>query len=360
MILKVVPHDIKVDYVRVREQLIVCRVIFVVMMMMIFIIYLFSIFHVTTSVDYTCDRQSTCGCSKRSTVAITKIIGGEPVYVPHSWGWIASLRRDNIHNCGASLLTPWFVITAAHCVNDITSLSRLSLNFGITYLTTIGQLRNVTKMHIHPQYNQRLLTNDLAILRLDKAISLTQSNISTICLPDPREFHLKATEYPPTGDNLVAIGWGVTEPFAVLPSTVLRQVTLQAMSSTDGACTNTIYNDTVQFCAGFPDGGKDTCKGDSGGPLMLFSHGRWQLAGLTSYGGICGSPGFAGVYTRISYYDSYIQEIINSNDTYIIQTKQIDEIINLNSNTKSFYEKSKIEFLLIFIYIVYRTLLFSN
>jgi secreted trypsin-like serine protease len=323
-------------------------------MIIFLVLHLFLIFDVATPIDYTCDRHATCGCSKRSTVILTKIIGGEPVNIPHVWGWIASLRRDGIHSCGASLLSAWYVITAAHCVHDITSLSRLSLNFGITNYTTIGQLRNVTKINIHPSFDIRLLINDLALLRLHKPIDLNNSNISSICLPEQSDFNLELAEYPSIGDNLVAIGWGVTDFYDTLPSIVLRQVTLQAIARTDASCTDMINNDTVQFCAGYPDGGRDTCKGDSGGPLMLFKNGRWQLIGLTSYGGVCGSPGFPGIYTRIAYYDLYIEQIINSNSTFLTYPKQIDVNITSHSNTGTFDRKSKLEFVFIFVFILYR------
>jgi secreted trypsin-like serine protease len=329
-------------------------------MIILLVIFIFSIFDVTTSVDYICDRHASCGCSKRQTVIMSKIIGGEPVMTPHSWGWMASLRRDDIHECGASLLTPFYAITAAHCVKDIMSLSRLSLNFGITTLSDIGQLRNVTRMHIHPLYDQELLTNDLAILRLHQPVNLTDSQVSCICLPATSEFDLQLAEYPPIGDNLVAIGWGITDPFIPIPSSILQQVTVQAMARTETACSNIINDDVLQFCAGYPEGGKDTCKGDSGGPLMLFKNSRWQLAGITSYGGICGSPGFAGVYTRIAYYDSFIQEIINSNDTYIQDVKKMDVENKLYSNTETIYEKSMIKLFFICLFIMYKTFFYRN
>jgi secreted trypsin-like serine protease len=93
---------------------------------------------------------------------------------------------------------------------------------------------------------------------------------------------------------------------------------------------------------------------------MLFKDDRWQLVGITSYGGICGSPGFAGVYTRIAYYVSFIQEIINSNDTYVPNLKQINVDNKAGSNSETFYQKSKIEFVFIFVFIVYRKLFFRN
>jgi secreted trypsin-like serine protease len=324
-------------------------------MIIFYILCIFSIFDVITPISYTCDSSAECGCSKRTTVYISKIIGGEPVNVSHPWGWIASLRRDDMHQCGASLISPSHVITAAHCVNDIGSLNRLSLNFGITNLSYIGQLRNVTKMFVHPLYDQGSYYNDLAILRLDKPINLIGSDISCICLPRISDADLKTAEYPPIGDNLVAIGWGTTEPFVRIASPILRQVTVQAISKTDASCSGTINDATLQFCAGVPEGGKDTCPGDSGGPLMLFKNGRWNLVGITSYGEICGSPDFAGVYTRVAYYRSYILTTLNSDGAYALFGKQLFED-EFHSNSKSVYQKSIFQFYFIFIFLIYRKL----
>jgi secreted trypsin-like serine protease len=215
-------------------------------------------------------------------------------------------------------------------------------------------------MFIHPLYNQTFKTNDLAILRLHKPIDLIHSNISCICLPERSEFNLRVAEYPPVGVDLVAIGWGLTAFSMAFPPAILRQVTLQSMDPTEVSCTNEINDDVLQFCAGYPEGGRDTCRGDSGGPLMLFTNGRWQLTGITSYGGICGSPDTAGVYTRVAYYDSFIQEIINSNETFVPIVKQIDADKGLSSNTETFYQNSPIELIFLRLFIVHKNIFFQN
>ena len=51
----------------------------------------------------------------------------------------------------------------------------------------------------------------------------------------------------------------------------------------------------------------DTCQGDSGGPLMLYTESeQWVLVGLTSYGVGCARASYAGVYTRVAAYQSWI------------------------------------------------------
>ena len=314
-----------------------------------FLVLMFITWDVTTSTEYTCDRHAACGCSKRSTIVLSKIIGGEPVNVSHTWGWIGSLRRDGYHQCGASLLTPQHVITAAHCVNDIILLSRLSLNFGITNLSYIGQLRNVSRMYIHPEYNAAAYLNDIAILRLDEPLNLMYSNLSTICLPAVKDYNVSESEYPPANVELVAIGWGVTEALGSIPSQILRQVTVQAISRTDSNCQSTIYNDTVQFCAGLPEGGKDTCRGDSGGPLMLFKNRRWELAGITSYGEICAAEGIPGVYTRVAYFQSFITETLRSDVASASKSKQLDANGKTNSSVKMSCAKMVIHFVILYV-----------
>lgn len=65
------------------------------------------------------------------------------------------------------------------------------------------------------------------------------------------------------------------------------------------------------MCAGGRKG-FDTCKGDSGGPLMTTdsSNGTpyWYMVGVVSFGASpCGLEGYPGVYTRVSAYMDWIE-----------------------------------------------------
>lgn len=68
---------------------------------------------------------------------------------------------------------------------------------------------------------------------------------------------------------------------------------------------------------------QDTCQGDSGGPLMSYSNDQWYQLGITSYGRSCATPGFAGVYTRVSAYAKQIDCILKNDTICIEQNFQI-------------------------------------
>lgn len=67
------------------------------------------------------------------------------------------------------------------------------------------------------------------------------------------------------------------------------------------------------FCAGLPEGGKDSCQGDSGGPFTLTKDGRQWAAGIVSWGVECGGKGTYGVYTRVANYLNWIKKTMQEN-----------------------------------------------
>ena len=113
----------------------------------------------------------------------------------------------------------------------------------------------------------------------------------------------------------IALGWGQTTLHPSSFSDVLQEVTLPIVEQT--LCQQTYLGEfnisDIHLCAGFTQGGQDTCTGDSGGPLILFDGTSWRQAGITSFGGHLNGPACAGenaygVYTRVSMFTEFIAE----------------------------------------------------
>jgi len=73
-------------------------------------------------------------------------------------------------------------------------------------------------------------------------------------------------------------------------------------------------NTDEMLCAGDLIGGKDACRGDSGGPLFCkFESGVYSQVGVVSWGHDCAKPDMPGVYARVS---SFIKWIENTQSSY--------------------------------------------
>jgi len=67
----------------------------------------------------------------------------------------------------------------------------------------------------------------------------------------------------------------------------------------------------IFICAGYAVGGKDSCEGDSGGPMVVQREdGRFMLSGVISWGIGCAEKNQPGVYTRISEFKDWINQIL--------------------------------------------------
>ena len=290
-------------------------------------------FAAASALIYPCSSNQTCGCSLNAAV-LTRIIGGEQAETD-TWSWTVSIRVDHSHICGGTLISSTLVLTAAHCLKTIKSLSSLKVNIGSKYVAVIRQQRFVSNIYLPRNHIPNTFVDDIAVIRLSSAVDMTDRSVAYICLPT-----VTNREYPPVGTPVIAVGWGVLTPFSRTPSSTLRQVALRTVSPTAASCHAMIYNTNSQLCAGVQGGGKgmqseilsihqtnercplvfssDTCQGDSGGPLMMFSNGHWELIGITSYGSGCGSADYSGVYTRVSQYSDWISCFL-SNDTSCIR-----------------------------------------
>ena len=94
------------------------------------------------------------------------------------------------------------------------------------------------------------------------------------------------------------VGWGATSEGGDVSDTLLKVSVPVVDNSTCAekySASGSNYDKASMFCAGVPEGGKDSCQGDSGGPAYVGG----KLAGIVSWGQGCARKDFPGVYTNV-------------------------------------------------------------
>jgi len=242
------------------------------------------------------------------------VVNGE-VTAYGEWPWQVSLRQFRtatfLHKCGAALLTENWAVTAAHCVVNADP-DTLMLRMGEYDLGDESdehytyQDRKVAIVVTHTKFDPLTFEYDLALLRFHEPVKFAP-NIIPVCVPE-------------TDDNLVGqtswvTGWGRLYDDGPLPST-LQKVDLPVLENKE--CEKMYeragYREFIPeifICAGYREGGKDSCEGDSGGPMTVRrSDGRYSLAGIISWGIGCAKENQPGVMTRVSYFREWINTFL--------------------------------------------------
>ena len=213
-----------------------------------------------------------------------------------SMQWVVSLQTEYGDSvCGGSLIGDRWVLTAAHCFEDVGKMNVVAGVVDLFDFRKRRQVRSVVNVIIHPQYNSKTKINDIAILELNTTIELKAYGV---LVNDPMK-------QEKVGIRVGAAGWGTTF-YNGIRSDYLRYVTMPIVGYK--VCQK-LYPNDQWFSAGFlcaGTSGKDTCQGDSGGPLYVDTNGTKYIVGITSWGENCGVK--PGVYTRVSAYLPFIEE----------------------------------------------------
>jgi len=235
---------------------------------------------------------------------------------PGAWPWLAALvfspEGDYYgHYCGGSLIDPEWVLTAAHCA-DNSYMSSVQVVMGKHELSAVdGEHISITEIILHPEWGGQIGNTDLALLHLSEPSTRTVLPIDLVIDGKVEDRSSRAT----------VIGWGLSEDSYV---DALRQVSLPFFQH--NRCRQIYHNATGipllvadgMVCAGYENGGKNTCFGDSGGPLMIPTTAApgWKQVGVVSWGpATCATASYPNVYTRLSYYEPWIKACLADKDS---------------------------------------------
>ena len=307
------------------------------------------------------------------------IFGGENVADPHKYPWLTKLYIFNEngagHECGGSILTENVIITAAHCVLNVSKITVLVGHPNITSEEIFAT--SVKSVIIHPDYNhdKNLMLHDIALLQLHTNLSFTKS-IQPIALPrNDLPLYVKPVldelieEYEALINNKASkltkffvAGWGKSwnfndESYSTFlsfydsnfelqvsdqmyqtknkdeeyskwmaelttnasSSIMLKEIQLQlsldvCLGALQGMSEKEV-NDLISYtiCArGIFPLWQGVCNGDSGSPLMKVKEGRYQLVGIAFWKYTC--TRYPAYYTRVSKYLTWIHRNLRKFD----------------------------------------------
>jgi len=255
-------------------------------------------------------EKSICGLKAASieygTRRIKRVIGGKEVQ-PGAVPWQVYIPTGKTF-CGGTLVNRQHVLSAAHCFQgrNRTRPTSMFVHIGSHLVSKKekGELRvQIAHIIVHPNFTSVHGENDVAVLKLLHPIEYS-SFIRPICLP--------SFEIPLYNGRPARItGWGATSSSEQQHDALVQAQTQVILPDQCNEMMSRVTQNKDEvtgnmICAGFASGGRDSCEGDSGGPLTAEVNGRQYLIGIVSWGYSCGHKNLPGVYTNVQRYLEWI------------------------------------------------------
>ncbi|GBG68929.1 hypothetical protein CBR_g3628 [Chara braunii] len=211
------------------------------------------------------------------------IIAGEPT-IATQFAFQAAMviedRSDTGFFCGASILSPSYALTAAHCfrqsayedvrghayVNDPNTT--VTIIYGSTQMPSLeyGYRVNASELWVYEKFNNPVMSNDFAIVKFGSPIQMSDKVQSIRLSPN----HWGPRELPEDADLTIS-GWGNTSVGAVTPPPFLLSLTSNHLPDFCKERFPEVFRSELMICSGCTLNGTGVCHGDSGGPATVAS-----------------------------------------------------------------------------------------
>lgn len=253
-----------------------------------------------------------------------RIVGGIPVDIKQ-YPWQVSLHSSYSHQCGGSIISNHWVLSASHCKEAGVFPSDWTAYMGISaqretkmdsdavnpaFQTHVVVSRISAIIQPFPMWDSDSYFRDVALFRLAQPV-VYSDYIMPICVDgfvDPAHgAHANVSGFGDTKNRAEGENFQASETLNSVDVKIVGKEICQNWYSGD----HTIQPD--QICAGHEAGGKDSCVGDSGGPLVqnapdITRNGYyWYQIGIVSFGFECAKPKEPGIYASVSYHSSWIK-----------------------------------------------------
>ncbi|XP_070849977.1 coagulation factor VIIi [Chaetodon trifascialis] len=253
----------------------------------------------------------------QSVVGQTRLVGAN--HCPKGdCPWQVLVQLHGSSHCGGVLINPDWVVTAAHCIhgNNPQNLTVVAGEHNLDVDEGTEQRIPVSMAVAHEGYVAETGDSDVALLRLSRPVALNRHAIP-VCLPtkDLAERELLLVRYHTVS------GWGkrtvggneehgavVTAPV----SPILRKFSVPIIQNSQCSQRAQFNFTDNMLCAGYLEGGQQSCRGDDGGPLVTLYGSTHFLTGVVGWGRGCPLPGYYGVYSNMANFVDWVEGIMTT------------------------------------------------